>query len=846
MRIWTPLGFSRGSRALFVSLLALLLLIAAHTLPAVAQQTDSSSPLIALPLPLEARPANGAIQDTQLLTSFPVLNTGKVVVNAFRVTTTTLKIGAKTVPGTIVGGTVTIAAGAKGVSYASFPSASLVPGSPTLTIVGSCNVSGVVLTFTLTTPLHIAVKSPGSATAGKGTAIVTRVLAGPYPGPALEPKEANEDEDYPAVPIGPVHPLTHSPAVTIAAAPAIAVDPNGLEVYNQFTPFVGTQNGLPVEPSGATAATAGDVALVVSNTGDAFSINGGASWTFLTPGGAKGMFPATEGGFCCDQIVHYVPPPIDRFVWLMQYWGPKGGGSLVGPNLERIAVASPASIVAHVADPKAAWSFFDLTPAELNLGTDFFDYPDLSVGDNNLFVSFDDVGKGLVVVRISLDTIKIVGDSDDITFQFTNPSDSSVAYGSHLTQNPGASIFWAGHNSNSNMRVFSWPDGSNIYSWQNVDIGSWPNNSSNMVALTPTPPTPAPNWVSKLQSWPTFAILGSTRAAGPLSPAGGSEEQLYFAWTASSGSGFNFPQVQWVTLGISPITFATQRQLQSPNTAVAYPALNTNSEGEVGVSAETGGGSTFENHAIGFLIDNKLFTTTKSNFGVPRFGDYVTIRRDQANPAHFDAFGYGEDHSSSGGTEPVLFTIFGRPPTPTYDIFTIGIGTGDDNAESGTEVIAQLSGQNAICAKQSDSIAANAVCPGNGNSSPTWNNFTTWDPGTPFPLNNPKTGLAGFGTLTISLVQENPGCSSSCDNWDLQSINVVAIDSTGKLPPLVLLNMSEPNTGTNNCIARLKGAHNGNATAITFGKLGTATPTHVYANGTFTGETTTCINNGGP
>jgi hypothetical protein len=451
----------------------------------------------------------------------------------------------------------------------------------------------------------------------------------------------------------------------------------------------------------------------------------------------------------------------------------------------------------------------------------------------------------LIVVRLSLEIIKNVGDLSTIPFQFTSPSDGSEAYGSHLTQNPGPEIFWAGHNSNSSIRVFSWPDGSNMYSWQDIDIGSWPNNPSNVTAVTPTPPTPAENFLFKLQNFPTFQILGSTRAGSPVGVAG-PPQQLYFAWTGASGDGFNFPQVQWVTIGINPLVLATQRQLQSPNFAVAYPALNTNANGEVGISAETGGGTRFENHAIGFLIDDRLFTTTSSDIGVTRFGDYVTIRQDQVNPAFFDAFGYGEDVAGGSRTQPIVFTIFGRPPIPTYDQFAISIGTGDDNARSDSEILAQLSGQPAICAKQSDSIAPNSACPGNGNSSPTWNNFTLWNPGTPFPLATPETGLAGFSTLTVSLVQSNPGCSISCDNWDLQSISVVAIDSTGKLPPLTLLNLSEPDTGTNNCIARLKAPGNGNATAVIFGNLGTASPTHEYANGKFKGESTTSVNNGGP
>jgi hypothetical protein len=796
--------------------------------------------------PLEANNANGAIQDNLLLTSFPIENTGKVIVSAIRVTSLTITIAAKTTPGTVTGGTPNVLGGDRGASFGSFPSSVLVAGSPTLTISGSCNFSGVVLPFKLQAPLTVATKSPGARTAASGVAAVTRTLAGPYPGPVVNPEEANPEHEGWIVPIGPAHPLSHSPAVTIAAAPAPAVDPPQIEVFGQFTPFFGEQNGFPVEPSGATASTAGNVILISSNIGDAFSINGGSSWNPLTPGGKSGMFPATQGGFCCDQIIHYIPPPIDRFVWLMQYWGPDGGGSLTGPNLERIAVASPAAIVANVSTPQKAWSFFDLTPGEMGFGADFFDFPDLSVGENNLFVSFDDVNRGgLVVVRVSLETIKDVGDLGEIPFQFTHPSDSSVAYLSHLTQNPGSQIFWAGHNSNSSIRVFSWPDASNTYSWQSIDIGSWPNNTNNVVALVPTPPSPAQNWLGKLQANGLFPILGLTVAGSPAGAAG-PPQQLYLAWAGSSGNGFNFPQVQWVTVGINPMTLATQRQLQSPTTAIANPALMTNSKGEVGITAEIGGGTTFENQAIGFLIDNRLFTTTKSNFGVSRYGDYVTIREDQTNPALFDAFGYGEDNTSSGPTEPVVFTIFGRPPTPTYDMFTISIGTGDDDARSNSEVLVQLSGQTSICAKQSDSIASNGVCPGNGNSSPTWNNFTTWNPGTPFPLTNPQKGLAGFNTITVSLVQSNPSCTSGCDNWDLQSINVVAIDSTGSLPPITLVNLSEPDTGTNNCIARLKGANGGNATAVKFGDLGTASPTHVYANGTFAGESTTCINNGGP
>ncbi len=38
-----------------------------------------------------------------------------------------------------------------------------------------------------------------------------------------------------------------------------------------------------------------------------------------------------------------------------------------------------------------------------------------------------------------------------------------MAWGSHITQNTLDEIFWAGHNSTSQMRVFSWQEGSGTY-----------------------------------------------------------------------------------------------------------------------------------------------------------------------------------------------------------------------------------------------------------------------------------------------------------------------------------------------------------------------------------------------
>jgi hypothetical protein len=863
MGIWIPFRRARYSFAVVLTIIGLFLIQSTQRSPGLARAANAPAPQVKAPgMPLEPHRANGAIQDKQLLTAFPIENVGNAEVTNLRVTETSLHIGVVTVPGTVVGGSDTIEAAENGASFGSFPSSTLLPTqvssflssilfglarhlAATLTIVGTCEVGGSTVPFTLETPLVIAPDSPGSAKFSSGSAPFVHDVGGPYPAGRENPSdEANEGEaDVWVVPIGPVHSLHKNEETSIEPAPPPGVDPP-LEIYkNDFV--AGGAGCFPTEPSGATntSAVGGGVVFVSFNCAADVSIDGGKKWQALSP---LTMFPPTQGGFCCDQIVEYVPS-IDLFVWLMQYWAtggpPPAGQALKGPNLERIAVASPTAIIANLKTPAKAWQYFDLTPGGLGLGTDFFDYPDLSVGDNSLYASFDDVGNGLVVVRVSL---KDVGngysnrDLAKIPFEYTHPSDSSIAYGCHLTQHPGDSIFWAGNKSNSSIRVFSAQEGSNTYSWQDIDVGSWSNNANNFTAPTPD----KQDWLTFMRTkWVggnDFQILGSTRAPNATGAAG-SPGQLYFAWTAAGGNGFPQPQVQWVTLGTNPISLITQRELWSSNAAVAFPALSTNSNGEVGVSAETGGGGkSFENHAVGFLLDNTLKTTTKSDVGTTRYGDYVTIRPDSPDPTLFDAFGYGLNKTAG---EQTVYVLFGRPHAPTYDEISIALTTGNDDAASKSEIIGQFSGQQPICLKQSDSRPPDSTCPGNGNSSPSWDNWSGFAP-PPFPLSAPQTSAAGFGTLTITLLQADPTCDASCDNWDLQAITVTALDSTKHLSPIHLLQMSEPNTGGNNCIARLKGPANNNSTSVEFGNFDTSNPTHVYSDGKWKGETTNCSNNG--
>jgi hypothetical protein len=437
------------------------------------------------------------------------------------------------------------------------------------------------------------------------------------------------------VPRGPIVPGTPTHTGTTAMnAPIGDPPPIDFLVNNDWN--IG--QSTVAEPSGASNGKG--VVFVTSNWFAAYSTDNGTTFNQLDP---TTIFPNDAVGYCCDQIVQYVPS-IDLFIWLLQ-----GNGM-------RLAVASPADITNSKG---TAWTYWNLTPDVFGEPTGTgFDYPDLAVGSGALYMSWDagwpgcptGCNSGREVVRTSLAGIQNQG---TITLGYTTPSDSGNAWGGHLSQDTGDEIFWAGQNNTSSMRVYSLKEASNTYWWQDVSISSWSN--SGLSSTTPD----AQDWLNKLSGFPGNAVIGLTRVFN----------QVWFAWSAGTDNNFQQPHVEMVTIDINnaePPSLNVSQQVQVWNNsyAFAYPALATNAcTGEVGMSFEYGGNGNYENHVVGFWGDFIAYITTGSNVGTTRFGDYVTIRQTpstDANPGNlFDAFGYGLN--TPGTMADPHFAQFGRP-----------------------------------------------------------------------------------------------------------------------------------------------------------------------------------------
>jgi len=389
----------------------------------------------------------------------------------------------------------------------------------------------------------------------------------------------------------------------------------------------GQKPGSASEPSGAKS---GKVIFATSNWNAAVSIDGRATFNNIDPTVYSGPAnPATDAGFCCDQVVQYLPS-IDRFVWLMQYAKTNDSRTV---NKLRLITFHPSDV--------------DATGIRSYIYTDFLssggwlDYGELGVGDTQLYISATLYGStsGLMVFRVPITALNVVG---SYTYWQTHASDGVNATGSRLAQNPGSDAFWAGHsNPGTTIRVFKWSESSTSYAWNDLSVDPWPSNTSTFFSACPTDGTT--NWLFINSA---NNIIGATRR---------NTNEVWFAWNAASGGGFPNPHIQIVQVDVGnfpSLTKSRQWQIWNPGFAFAFPNFYTSQEcGDVGLSVAFGGGTLNPSGALGVVTSDGVLTQTVyypelSSTCESRFGDYLTVRSE--NGVSYEGFVYALESTTEG------------------------------------------------------------------------------------------------------------------------------------------------------------------------------------------------------
>ncbi len=395
-----------------------------------------------------------------------------------------------------------------------------------------------------------------------------------------------------------------------------------------FKDYAELINSQPASSYGWAEVSVAENAQTIMATGNvwmALSEDGGGSFSSVNP---TTIFPEVDGRLFGDQVIYYVPQ-IDMFVWLLQYWFDDAGDNRI-----RIAAQTTSRVRGSNG---TAWTYWDFRSDVFN-SSGFLDYNDMSFGSSNLYWS-SSISGDRVVVRIPLSEIAAKG---PVHFSWASSSDT---FWSHVSQNANDTVYWAGHLSNSEMRVYSMRDADGFYSWRSVTVNSWPNGTNTSTCPDGT------DWLA-FDSWKHY-VFGNAVQGG----------NVWFGWLASGGEGFPQPHVQLVRINTSTWNREEQVQIWNPDFAFGYPYLSSNAEGEIGMSVGFGGGGNFHpSHAVGVWGDFVVYYPRLSTRCTQRWGDYNTSRRSASNSMDWVAGGYTMETDDSGDNIVLPHYIrFGRP-----------------------------------------------------------------------------------------------------------------------------------------------------------------------------------------
>jgi hypothetical protein len=356
-----------------------------------------------------------------------------------------------------------------------------------------------------------------------------------------------------------------------------------------------------------TAAANNQQRMITGNWFASTSTNGGSAWTLVDP---FTRFPASAGGFCCDQVVLYNPRH-RIWIWLLQY-----SAAASGSNIFRLAVCRDTAF--------GSWYYWDFAPQSLNAAWTnmWFDYPDMAFTDANLFVTFNafigDDWQRAVVFRFPLATLA-AGTSLGYRWWSTTNNGSI-----RLCRGAGPIMYMGSHNTLSQIRVFHWPDSATGIGSTDVNVRAWTAGSYS------APGPGGVDWLTRLDSRITGAWVG----AGTIG----------FMWSANRDTSHPLPFIRVVRINESTKAVIDEPDLWSRTSAWAYPAAATNARGQVGISAFFGGGSRHPSHVVGVRTGSswstKITKTSSHGPSTPSWGDYLSCHAHHDDGTHWVASGY--------------------------------------------------------------------------------------------------------------------------------------------------------------------------------------------------------------
>lgn len=401
------------------------------------------------------------------------------------------------------------------------------------------------------------------------------------------------------------------------------------------------------EPS---VAGAGRVRFQTGNWFTAFTNNFGLTYTHLSPFTA---FPASDGGFCCDQVTIY-DPGRDQVLWLLQYI--KSNSTSTGTN--RIRIAAFRGTRGGITP--SGWIYYDFAPTNVGgSGGEWFDYPHLALTNDFLYVAInvyrttDNGWTRTVLFRLPLDSIRAGAGFGYNYVSWTANFNFTPVQGAKDV------IYWASHNSTSSLRIFRWAEDSGTYFWFDRAITAW---SSTGRGSSSCPTADGQNWCLRTD----HRILAGALSWNHLAK----QAELWWFWNVKQGAGFAWPYIEAAKFRESDLAYLSRPLIWNSTLPFHYVAAAPNERGDVGLSIGWGPSSTrypstalcadddYNGDPPGWeCIFPRFGTNGPSNNG---WGDYFAVRPFGLGGLAWHATSFTQQGGKLGSNVETRNYIFGR------------------------------------------------------------------------------------------------------------------------------------------------------------------------------------------
>jgi hypothetical protein len=365
------------------------------------------------------------------------------------------------------------------------------------------------------------------------------------------------------------------------------------------------------EPS---IASAGKVTMEASNWDIAYSQNNGSTWKYQDP------YTLFGSGYCCDSEIRY-DANRDRFFWSGTYALGNGNTS------NRIVIASASST------SPTNWCSYTFYPNAFGgaLG-DTMDYPKITLGNNDLYVTWNEYNSAGIWYQTGLARIDLnaMAACQSVGYIYLNRTDV-FTFDMAGNSGPKDTFYWtanwyiSGGTSGSQMTIYTWAENSGTYFANQRSINAY------NFSIAPCP------WCGRLDPRSVSVAIshgGEFRNFG--------DDFLEAAIDAGpSFDAYNYVVYEYFQL--HSLTYEGNDQTYSTTFDFGYPSCASNAEGYIGCAMVDGAAAGDAPGGFILLQDNTSPTQPWNySYAVPgnksnqSWGDYVVVNPVQPAPGPFE------------------------------------------------------------------------------------------------------------------------------------------------------------------------------------------------------------------